>query len=341
MPWDAAWAVGAMTDPRADPMRSPVISVVIPVFNAQSHLVDCLDAALTQDFAEFEIVAVDDGSRDGSTMLLSRYHARDARVRVVTQGNRGPSVTRNVGLSHAVGDYVWFVDADDAVMPGAFARLAAAARDHAADIVTFNAQNFGDGIVATPIYARPKPAGVVTGEAWIRHVSAQQEFQHFPWVNFYRRAFLARHTMAFVENILHEDIGWNTECLLRAERVVYIDAMLYRYRRHAASLTGGRDDARVLRRIDGYFTVVEELRSINERCTMTAATRHCLQSEIVGQGLQIDRLCASLAEPALRGKVRARCRALRFWETLLNDATDWRRKRQVLKVLLRQRLRVR
>jgi hypothetical protein len=144
--------------------------------------------------------------------------------------------------------------------------------------------------------------------------------------------------MRFAEGIVHEDIGWCTEALLHARRVVHVDAVLYRYRRHPASLTGGRDDARVMRRIDSYFTVVAQLRDLNERCAMEPATKRCLRAEIVGQALQIDRLAARLADPALRADVRARCRTTRFWERLWDDAADWKRKRQVAKVLLRQRL---
>jgi glycosyltransferase involved in cell wall biosynthesis len=312
-----------------------VISVVVPVYNAERHLGQCVEAISAQPFADYEVIAVDDGSTDGSAALLAAWRARDARVRVVAQANAGPSAARNNGLAHAEGDYVWFVDADDAVAPDALGAIAATARAHDADIVAFNAEVV-DGEAAAAFYRRPKPAGPVGGEEWIRTAIAQDEFLNYLWVHCYRRALLQQ--MRFVENILHEDIGWNTECMLRARRVVYIDRALYRHRLHAASLTGGRDDAHLLRRIEGYFSVVDELRAINERCPMSDATRRCLQAEIAGQGLQIDRLTRSLADPSLRARVRERCSATRFWERLWDDAVDLKRKRGVLKVLLRQRL---
>jgi len=319
---------------------APAISVVVPVYDAQEHLAECLEALLAQDEADFEIVAVDDGSRDESPALLERYRQRDARVRVLRQDNRGPSAARNAGLAHARGEFVWFVDADDVVAPGALGVLVGAARADEAQIVAFNAERFDDA-KRSAVYAQPKPAGVVTGEAWIRTVIAQREFRHFPWLIFCRRDFLAASAIAFATGILHEDIGWTTECLLHAQRLVYADQVLYRYRRHPASLTGGRDDARLLRRIDSYFSVVEQLRAINARYPMAASTRRCLRAEIVAQGLQVDQLTSRLADPALRARVRERCRSAGFWQMLWGDAVDLRSRRQVLQVMLRERIRLR
>jgi len=328
-------SAGRREAPREPSSTAAAISIVVPVYNAGRHIGECLAAIGAQPFADFEVIAVDDGSTDASGAILADWRARDTRIRVVAQANRGPSAARNAGLARAHGDYVWFVDADDVVAPDALGAIAAAARARDADIVAFNAEVF-DTEHAQPFYHRPKPAGPVSGEEWIRATIAQHEFLNYLWVHCYRRASLQ--PMRFVENILHEDIGWNTECMLRARRVVYVDRALYRHRRHPASLTGGRDDAHVLRRIDGYFRVVDELRAINERCPMSAATRRCLQSEIAGQGLQIDRLTRSLADPALRARVRERCGTTRFWERLWKDAVDLKRKRGVLKVLVRQRL---
>jgi heptose III glucuronosyltransferase len=334
-PGARAQRASAAPEVRENAGTAPVVSIVIPVFDAQRYLGECLDALLDQDLGDFEIIAVDDGSRDGSAALLARYRARDPRVHVRAQANRGPAAARNAGLAQARGEYVWFVDADDAAAAGALGELVAAARAHDAEIVALNAERFASGDAA-PIYRRPKPAGPLDGETWIRTVIAQDEFSHFPWLWFCRRDFLEKHRLRFQTDVLHEDIGWTIESLLHARRLVYLDRLLYRYRRHPESLTGGRDDARLLRRLDSYFTVVEQLRAINARCPMGAATRRCLRAQIVAQGLQVDRLSAQLADRALRSRVRERCRRERFWQRLWADAASFKGRRQVLKVLLRQ-----
>lgn len=319
-------------------MTPPLISVVIPVYNAEAHIDVCLDALLAEVEVEFEVITVDDGSRDRSAAILAARTTRDPRLKVVTQVNRGPSAARNTGLAHAAGDYVWFVDADDLVAPHALAIIAAAARANDADIVSFNAESFVDDGEPRLLYRAPKPTAVVTGEAWIRWTAAEGEYLNYPWFQAIRRDLLERHRIRFAENMLHEDIAFVTECLLHARRVIHVDRPLYRYRRHTGSLTGGIDDARVLRRIESYFIVVEQLRAFAARTDIAEATRECLRGQIVGQGLQVDRLGRALADPATRRRVRERCRDERYWQRLLADAPDWRSRRRVLKVLLAERL---
>ena len=319
-------------------MTKPLLSVVIPVYDAARYLDACFDTLLDEREVEFEVIAVDDGSRDHSAAILAARAALDPRLRVITRENRGPSAARNVGLAHAEGDYVWFVDADDIVVPHALAIIGAVARARDADIVSFNAESFGDDAGIQPLYSKPKPAEVVSGEAWIRWTTAQGEYLNYPWFQAVRRALLEQHRMRFVENMLHEDIGWVTECLLHAQRVFHLDQALYRYRRHAGSLTGGIDDARVLRRIDSYFIVVEQLRALAARPEISPSTRTCLRGQIVGQGLQVDRLGRALVASSARQAVRERCRGERFWQRLLADAPDWRSRRRVAKALLAERL---
>ena len=106
------------------------LSVVLPVYRVQGYLRQCLDSMLSQSFTDFEIVAVDDCSPDYSGAILAEYAARDPRVRVVTSPeNVGLGRARNLGLQHATGDYVWFVDSDDWLATGALAAVAGRLRD--------------------------------------------------------------------------------------------------------------------------------------------------------------------------------------------------------------------
>ena len=91
----------------------PAISVVIPVYNSQKYLRECIDSVLAQSFADFEVVAVDDGSSDESPAILDEYAAKDSRVKVVHKANGGVSAARNDGFDVVSGDYVLFVDSDD------------------------------------------------------------------------------------------------------------------------------------------------------------------------------------------------------------------------------------
>lgn len=96
---------------------SPRISVIIPIYNAEKFLPECLDSVLCQEFPSFELLLIDDGSTDGSGEIADRYAEKDSRIVVVHQPNSGVSAARNRGLTEARGEYIAFVDADDRVTP--------------------------------------------------------------------------------------------------------------------------------------------------------------------------------------------------------------------------------
>ncbi|MDR1683984.1 MAG: glycosyltransferase [Elusimicrobiota bacterium] len=95
----------------------PQISIIIPVYNVEKYLACCLNSALSQTFADFEAICIDDGSTDNSLQILKEYAQRDARIKVTTRENRGLSVTRNEGIQAARGEYIYFLDSDDAMHP--------------------------------------------------------------------------------------------------------------------------------------------------------------------------------------------------------------------------------
>ncbi|SMC98083.1 glycosyltransferase family 2 protein [Sporomusa malonica] len=93
----------------------PVISVIVPVYKAERHLIKCIDSILAQTFSDFELILVDDGSPDSCPGVCDQYREKDTRVKVIHQNNSGVSIARNVGIYHAQGDYIVFVDSDDYV----------------------------------------------------------------------------------------------------------------------------------------------------------------------------------------------------------------------------------
>jgi len=114
------------------------ISVIIPAYNAAVFLPACLDSILSQSLRELEVIIIDDGSSDATPAICSQYAGADARVRVVSTHNAGVSAARNAGILRSSGEFIWFVDADDTVEPGACAALYALAVMQGADAVVFD-----------------------------------------------------------------------------------------------------------------------------------------------------------------------------------------------------------
>ena len=116
----------------------PKVSVVIPVYNVERYLRRCLDSVLSQTFQDFEIVCVNDGSTDSSREILSLYATNDERIKVFDQDNQGASVARNNGLKHISGEYVFFLDSDDAIHFQSFEILVRIIEENNVDMVSFN-----------------------------------------------------------------------------------------------------------------------------------------------------------------------------------------------------------
>ncbi len=113
----------------------PLVSIVVPVYNAGATLARTVDSVLAQDFGQFELILSDDGSTDGCGALCDRYAADDARVRVVHAANGGPSAARNRAIAVCRGEFLFFLDADDSLAPQALSTLLASQCANDADIV--------------------------------------------------------------------------------------------------------------------------------------------------------------------------------------------------------------
>ncbi len=110
-------------------MSVPAISIIIPVYNVEPYLARCLNSVLSQSFTDFEILLIDDGSTDASGKICDEYASRDERIRVFHKENGGVSSARNVGLKEAKGEWIYFVDADDEVLPDGLQALVDGIRD--------------------------------------------------------------------------------------------------------------------------------------------------------------------------------------------------------------------
>ncbi|MFI7539774.1 CDP-glycerol glycerophosphotransferase family protein [Actinoplanes sp. NPDC049599] len=206
-----------------------LLSVVLPVYKVQGYLRQCLDSLLEQPFTDFEIVAVDDCSPDNSAAILAEYAARDPRVRVVTPAeNVGLGRARNLGLDHAVGTYVWFVDSDDWLAQGALTAVADRLADTDPDVLILGFDRVHwDGRVVTA------GAGKTLAEApetftvleWPQVVSVL----HVAWNKVVRRELLVRLGFRF-EQGWYEDVSFTYPLLAAAERISGLPRTCVHYR---------------------------------------------------------------------------------------------------------------
>ena len=210
------------------------VSVVVPVYNVEAYLAECLDSVLAQAMPDFEVICVNDGSTDGSPAILAAYAAKDARVRVLDCPNAGPSRARNLGLAQARGEYVLCVDADDGLAPNALKALCAAAARAQADVTVFgfDPAHFPVAGEVPAWLASKNPVRNHTFEAFDAAVLFDEPgAKPFPWRYFMRRAFLAEHGLWFWEGCnLGEDTAFPFEMFPLARNITFLTDRLYWYR---------------------------------------------------------------------------------------------------------------
>ncbi len=213
-------------------MSECLFSIVMPVHNVRAYLRECVDSVLGQSFADFELVAVDDASPDGSGQILDDYAAADARVKVRhLEQNVGLGEARNIGLSDCVGTYVLFLDSDDKLTPGSLAALAKRIeKTDRPDIVIFDyARTYWSGRVTRNILA-DSLSGPGSANAFAAEDAPELlELLMVVWNKAYRRDFATTHGFRFPTGY-YEDLAWTYPTMLTAERIAVLDRVCYHYR---------------------------------------------------------------------------------------------------------------
>lgn len=241
------------------------VSVIIPVYNTQEYLAECLDSVIGNTLEDIEIICVDDGSTDGSSEIIKKYAARDARIKALTKENGGLSSARNAGLAAASGEYVLFLDSDDYIEPRALEYLYAEAKSDNLDQLFFCAKPFYDGYgedsaQTSDYYARKADySGVMTGREIFIKMSENAEYRPSACLQLIRRGFLADNGISFINGIVYEDNPFTIQCLFAAERVRYADIDLYNRRLRRNSIM---TSASGLKSSYNYFTVIKHIERI-------------------------------------------------------------------------------
>lgn len=218
-------------------MKSPAISVVVPVYNVERWLPACVDSLLCQDFTDFELILVDDGSPDGCGAICDEYAKKDERVRVIHRPNGGLSAARNSGIAEARGRYIAFVDSDDWVAPDYLSRMYQAAEAQQADLVVCGVEDTPDSgeRLAEPSLTCPEKEGLFTGRELIGcFFGPCSTYYTVAWNKLYRAELWKE--LRYPEGMIHEDDAVAPQLYADCRRVVCLAEPLYFYRLREGSI---------------------------------------------------------------------------------------------------------
>lgn len=216
-------------------MQSNLISVIIPVYNAETTISKCIESVLCQTYHNFEIILVDDGSTDSSGNICKEYSEKDSRIRYIKKENGGVSSARNLGIDEAKGEYITFVDSDDWIEKDALNNLISSAVESEADYIIPRSRGVfckANGDFEKYVYNEDDFDLIVSED----DIGNEFEKLRKSWALYstcgrlYRKSFLNEFGIYFDENVrVLEDFCFNIVCLGKAKNVVHISSVVYNY----------------------------------------------------------------------------------------------------------------
>lgn len=211
------------------------VSIIIPIYNVEKYLERCLNSLIEQTYHDFELICVDDGSTDSSSLILEKY-TNDPRVRIITQKNQGLSSARNTGLRYATGDFITFIDSDDWVNKDYLKTMLDIQGKEDADIVCV------DYIRTSNILDQKcnNKISYTTINEKAANILFSGKVSNFAWGKLFRANLILSFDSFFPEGKRYEDIGSIYKAFDKAKKIVLIDKKLYYYYINPKSITSTR-----------------------------------------------------------------------------------------------------
>lgn len=238
------------------------VSVIIPVYNTELYVKQSVETIIKQTIDDIEIIIINDGSTDNSLSILYELSAQDHRIKLFTYTNQGLSISRNIGMEKASGEFIYFMDSDDLLEQDTLEQCYQKCISEQLDFVFFDAEGFceEDRLIRNYQYQRNMQ---IEDKVWngIELLKIQDDTRNYrssACLSFTRLDFLLKNNIQFYPHILHEDELYTALIYLKATRVNYIKRTFFKRRIRKDSITTRRFS---MKNIQGYFTVANELKN--------------------------------------------------------------------------------
>lgn len=279
---------------------NPKLSVVVPVYNVAPYLDEALDSVENQTYKDMEVICVNDGSTDNSPEILERHAKKDKRIKIITQKNQGAGEARNVGLRAAVGDYLYFFDPDDVIVPYAMEKAVANLEKYDADAAEFAYTEIDckDHVDLSKHFYKEKPVKVIECDGALENPI--QKFGNWPvmvWTRVCKRSFLIDNNIYFKKELrTNEDILFNYFLKAHMRKLVKDSNVCYFYRLRRPGSIMNSDYLILNKRAEGYLAIIQELMLNKDKfkfpggkAYLVSITTHLMQGVLRLMDVQTDR----------------------------------------------------
>lgn len=221
-------AESKLTQLRTRQYEKPIVSLVIPAYNAEDYIARTIDNALAQTFSQLEIIIVDDGSTDSTSTIIDWYIEKYVNVMGIHKENGGTPAARNTGIEHAQGQYIGFMDNDDMIRPEMMAKLYGSAVKHDCDIAVTSVYTITNtGYIGSVQYEIKEDTGISADE-FFRIFMQNSELGVAVWNKLYRASLIKKYEFPIMP---YDDLAWTPYILLYAEKICYLNGRFYEWDR--------------------------------------------------------------------------------------------------------------
>ena len=260
-------------------MLNNKVSIIVPVYNVELYLEECIDSVINQTYENLEIIIVEDGSTDNSGMICDAYENKDERITVIHKENGGLSSARNAGLDSATGEYIYFLDSDDYIEHNAIELLVNDINNNDSVVSILDGNIFYEkGIETrhTNSYARHNKYETCNGKKLLESLLKVDEYRTAVPFLFFKMSFFEKYKLRFKEGIIHEDELFTALVFLTDAKVSHCYHRLYNYRIRPASIMTA---SAMSRRFESMLTIYNELAKMykNKTASGEAATMYLIR----------------------------------------------------------------
>ena len=222
-------------------LNNILISVIVPVYNTEKWIEECLFSVTSQSIREIEIICINDGSTDKSKKILEKIASFESRIIIIDQENKGLAATRNVGLNFAIGKYILFLDSDDMFQNNTFKELINITKKQNFEVIYFDAYLlFMPGMAYDQFrvnyYRRKKSYGHMTGKDLFSNIYLNERFSDSACLMMINRFWLNYNKIKFIEGIIYEDNIFSIQVMMKAIQTYHINKQYYIYRIRSNSI---------------------------------------------------------------------------------------------------------
>lgn len=244
------------------------ISVIVPVYKVEKYIKKCIDSITNQTYKDLEIILVDDGSPDNCPQILDEYAKCDNRIKVIHKENGGLSSARNEGMKYATGNYIAFVDSDDAIHEKKYEILHNLMKKHNADVSVCEVLKISENEDGEIVYPMIKEENIqektLTRDEMLKQMLVNGDIGNFVFTKLYKRELFDGIT--FPDGKVYEDAATIYKVIHKANKIVYVNKKLYYYLYgRVGAITSNFTEKKILDSLDAYYTQYKFLRENYEQ----------------------------------------------------------------------------